>query len=85
MAGPYERNGSRQGAKAPRNEEPSEEDDRIAALVVDACLKIHVALGPGLLESVYERVLAHELKQRGCSVQVQVPVKVDPMSRTVSP
>jgi GxxExxY protein len=67
---------SRQGTKAPRNEEPSVEDDRIASLVVDACVKIHMALGPGLLESVYERVLMHELEQRGCRVQAQVPIPI---------
>ena len=76
MTGPYTRYGSRQDAKAPRPEEPSEEEDRIAALIVDACVKIHIALGPGLLESVYERVLAYELQQRGCAVQVQVPVPI---------
>lgn len=63
-------------AKTPRNEEPSADDDRIASLIVDACLKIHISLGPGLLESVYERVLAYELEQRGCSVQAQVGVPI---------
>ncbi len=45
--------------------------DDISGAVVDAALKIHQALGPGLLESVYESVLAQELKRRGFEVQRQ--------------
>ena len=37
------------------------DENDIARLLVNAAFKIHRALGPGLLESVYERVLAHEL------------------------
>lgn len=47
-------------------------ENEIATEVVDAAFKIHVALGPGLLESVYETVLEHELKKRGLKVQRQV-------------
>lgn len=36
--------------------------------VVDAAFRIHVRLGPGLLESVYEALLAYELVRRGCHV-----------------
>lgn len=36
-------------------------ENEIAKEVVDAAVKVHKALGPGLLESVYERVLAHEI------------------------
>lgn len=52
------------------------EEDRIGALLVDAAVKIHRELGPGLLESVYEAVLAHELRRRGLQVARQVPVAV---------
>jgi len=62
--------------KSPRHQEPSEEVDRLATLVVDACVKIHMSLGPGLLESVYERILVHELEQRGCQVARQVPIPI---------
>ena len=41
--------------------------------VVDAAMKVHTILGPGLLESVYEACLAHELRKRGLNVQRQVP------------
>ena len=50
--------------------------DDVAREIVDACLKIHRKLGPGLLESVYESVLAYELKNRGLGVSIQVPLPV---------
>ena len=37
---------------------------------------VHTALGPGLLESVYEAALVYELKSQGFEVKHQVPVKV---------
>lgn len=42
--------------------------------VIDAAVRIHQALGPGLLESVYQRVLAYELRQRGHAVSEEAPV-----------
>ena len=45
--------------------------DDITAAIVDAALKIHKCLGPGLLESVYEAVLAQELRRRGFEVERQ--------------
>lgn len=50
--------------------------DRIGTRIVEAALKVHRELGPGLLETVYEVVLSRELEERGLSVrrQVQVPV-----------
>ena len=53
--------------------------DEITGAVVDAAMKIHTALGPGLLESVYEKCLKHELWRRGLRVQTQVwlPVAYD--------
>ena len=54
-------------------------ENEIAKIIVDAALKIHRNLGPGLLESVYEATLAHELRTRGLSVtqQLGVPVNYD--------
>jgi GxxExxY protein len=43
-------------------------ENEIAKQVVDAAFKIHTQLGPGLLESVYEAVLAYELRKRGLRV-----------------
>jgi GxxExxY protein len=50
--------------------------EAIAAEIVDSAIKIHRQLGPGLLESVYERCLAHELTLRGFLVERQVPVPI---------
>ncbi len=49
----------------------------ITAQIVDAAYQIHQELGPGLLETVYEVVLAHELRKRGLRVRRQVPVAVE--------
>jgi GxxExxY protein len=51
-------------------------ENEIAKIVVDACYHIHKQLGPGLLETVYEVILSHELKKRGLRVDRQVPVSV---------
>ena len=46
--------------------------DRITAAIVDSAMKVHSALGPGLLESVYETCLKHELTKRGFNVESQL-------------
>ena len=51
-------------------------ENEIAKIVVDAAFQIHKRLGPGLLESVYEVVLAHVLKRSGLKVKRQVPVAI---------
>lgn len=43
-----------------------------ARMIVDAAVMVHRALGPGLLESVYQTCLAHELKSRGLKVECEV-------------
>ena len=48
----------------------------ITGQVVDAAIKVHSALGPGLLEKAYEVCLAHELRTRGLDVQCQLPLPV---------
>ena len=50
------------------------ETEAIAAAIVDAAVKLHMRLGPGLLESVYESLLSQELRRRGLSVDRQVSV-----------
>jgi iron complex transport system substrate-binding protein len=52
------------------------DENEISKQVVDASLKVHKALGPGLLESVYEAVLAHELTVRGFEVIRQAPIGI---------
>jgi len=58
------------------------ETDRIAKLIVDAAFKVHSTLGPGLLESVYQKCLVHELGLRKiqCKEQVEVPITYDTMT-----
>jgi GxxExxY protein len=52
------------------------ETDQLAKLIVDAGLKVHRTLGPGLLESVYEHCLAHELRKRGVAVERQLSLPI---------
>ena len=51
-------------------------ENAIAKEIVDAAFHIHTALGPGLLESVYQAVLAYELSQRGLRTVSQQPIPV---------
>lgn len=51
-------------------------ENEISAVVVDVCYKIHVKLGPGLLESVYEVILFYELTKRGLFVERQKSLPV---------
>ena len=51
-------------------------ENEISKQVVDAAFKVHTKLGPGLLESVYEAVLAYELRKRGLRVERQKPIPV---------
>ena len=51
-------------------------ENELATIVVDLCLKIHRILGPGLLESVYEEVLCYELKKLGIKFSRQKVVSV---------
>ncbi len=44
-------------------------ENAVAKVIVDAAMSIHKTLGPGLLECVYEVVLAHELRKRGLEVR----------------
>jgi len=54
-------------------------ENDIASVVVDAALKIHKTLGPGLLESVYQATLSFELQKRGLRVveELALPVRYE--------
>jgi GxxExxY protein len=58
---------------------PAEEltENEIARVIIDAAFHIHTTLEPGLLESVYEAVLSHELRKRGLTVVRQQPVSIE--------
>lgn len=52
------------------------EIERLATIAVDCGFRVHEGIGPGLLESVYEAVLAHSLAGRGLVVERQKPVPI---------
>ena len=51
-------------------------ENEISRVIVDVAFEIHTKLGPGLLESVYETVMASLLRKRGLQVDRQVPVPI---------
>jgi GxxExxY protein len=51
-------------------------ENDIGRIVVDAAIAVHRELGPGLLESVYEVIMAYELERRELSVRRQVPIPI---------
>ena len=51
--------------------------DDITGAIVDSAIKLHIDLGPGLLESVYEIVLARALARRGFQVERQKPIRFE--------
>ena len=67
---------SREGAK------PRRDVEELSSIVVDCGYRLHVEAGPGLLESVYEVVLAKMLEGMGLRVQRQVPVPIRLMGMT---
>lgn len=54
-------------------------ENELAAEIVDSAFQVHKALGPGLLEKIYETCFCHELTKRGLGVkrQVKLPIKYD--------
>jgi GxxExxY protein len=58
---------------------PTPLEEEIGKLIVNACVKIHKNLGPGLLERVYEVCLEHELIKSGLAVerQIDIPIAYD--------
>ena len=50
--------------------------NQISGAVIEASIKVHKVLGPGLLESAYEVCLLHELRKAGLRVERQVPLRV---------
>src|ERR1051326_8895386 len=45
-------------------------------MILDAAFKVHTKSGPGLLETVYEVLLAHELRKHGLQVERQMPIRI---------
>lgn len=61
----------------------SPEAERAASAVLDAAFRIHEELGPGLLEKVYQRCLAAELRAQGHRVRVEAPLAVEWRDETI--
>ena len=51
--------------------------NEITGAVIETAIEIHKRLGPGLLESVYRKVLAYELQKRGFEVAEEWPIAVE--------
>ena len=51
-------------------------ENEIGTIIVETAIEIHKELGPGLLESVYETVLVHELRRKGLKAEPQVSVSI---------
>jgi len=64
-----------------KNTALSSREETIAQRIVDSAYRVHSALGPGLLESIYETCFCHELTKHGLGFrrQLQVPVTYDNM------
>jgi GxxExxY protein len=52
------------------------DENEIGSLVVNCSIRLHMELGPGLLETVYEVLLANELESKGLKVKRQVPISI---------
>ncbi len=61
------------------------ETERIAGILVDAVFKVHLTLGPGLIESVYVQCLVLELESRGVKVQREVQVPIFYLGKPIQP
>ena len=55
----------------------------VSGQIVDAAMRVHSALGPGLLESVYEACLADELKNRHLFIECQLPLSINYFDKVI--
>jgi len=62
---------------AENSEVAEKRENQISAIILDAAIAVHTALGPGLLESAYQACLTYELSARGLKVQMQVPLPIN--------
>ena len=52
------------------------EHEKLTEVIIGCAMRVHRTLGPGFLESVYQKALSHELRQRGLDVQCEKPIQV---------
>jgi GxxExxY protein len=55
---------------------PSEKEEKIGRIIIDSALRVHKALGPGLLEKVYEVCLSYEINSKGLQTSRQVDIPI---------
>ena len=55
----------------------------VATIIVDTAIKVHKTLGPGLLESAYQKCHAHEIRNRGLKVELEVIVPINYESESI--
>jgi GxxExxY protein len=51
-------------------------ENELSEIIIECSIKIHKTLGPGLLESVYEKILAYELQKKGLKIECQVSIPI---------
>jgi GxxExxY protein len=51
-------------------------ENQLSKIILDAAFRVHTKTGPGLLETVYEVLMAHELRKQGLQVQRQMPIPI---------
>jgi len=51
--------------------------EEVASHIVDSAIRVHTALAPGLLESVYQRCLAHELRKRRLRTESELSLPIE--------
>ena len=63
-------------------QEPTEMEEALGKKIIDAAFTVHKALGPGLLEKIYEACFCHELAKRGLKYarQVDIPIVYDSLT-----
>lgn len=52
------------------------EHEKLTEMIIGCAMKVHRTLGPGFLESVYQKALAHELRKAGLKVECEKPIRV---------
>ncbi len=67
-----------------KQETVSEELNRVSKEIIGAAIEVHRHLGPGLLESIYEKALLHELELRGLKAHSQIVVPVTYKGLTIN-
>ena len=73
---PYFHHRGHKGSQRKRKGEKTMTLNELSGIVVDAAMKVHTALGPGLLESAYQACLQYELQKRGLEVRAQVEMPI---------